>query len=59
MDADNIIVLDDGKIVDQGTHSQLLDRCSVYQEIVRSQLDQDEVDNTLRMGKDIRTGKSE
>ena len=35
--ADRILVLDDGKLVGQGTHDQLLDCCSVYQEIYYSQ----------------------
>src|SRR5690606_20079826 len=38
MDADNIIVMDQGRIVDIGKHEQLLERCQVYQEIYRSQL---------------------
>lgn len=37
MDADNIIVLDEGKIVSQGTHSFLLENCDVYKDIVVSQ----------------------
>ena len=37
--ADLIIVLDDGKIVGQGTHEQLLENCAVYQEIYDSQFD--------------------
>lgn len=36
-DADQILVLDAGRIVDRGTHEELLGRCSVYQEIVDSQ----------------------
>jgi ATP-binding cassette subfamily B protein len=43
MDADNIIVLDDGKVVGEGTHRQLLDTCEVYREIVRSQLSEEEI----------------
>lgn len=39
MSADKIIVMDDGKIVGIGTHSQLLDSCSIYQEIYFSQTD--------------------
>ena len=35
--ADMILVLDDGKIVDQGTHEELLTRCSIYQEVYQSQ----------------------
>ncbi len=37
MHADNIIVLDDGNVVGQGTHSELLDSCPVYREIFDSQ----------------------
>ena len=36
-DADQILVLDGGHIVDRGTHEELLGRCAVYQEIVDSQ----------------------
>lgn len=39
MSADKIIVMDDGKIVGIGTHSQLLDSCGIYQEIYSSQTD--------------------
>ena len=35
--ADRILVLDDGELVGQGTHEELLDRCPVYQEIYYSQ----------------------
>ena len=38
IDADNILVLDDGRIVAQGTHEQLLRESTTYQEIVNSQL---------------------
>ncbi|MEP7332215.1 MAG: ABC transporter ATP-binding protein [Terracoccus sp.] len=37
VDADRIVVLDDGRIVGQGTHDQLLETCETYQEIVESQ----------------------
>ena len=37
--ADQIIVLDEGKIVGQGTHKSLLEDCEVYQEIVASQFE--------------------
>ncbi len=43
MDADNIIVLDEGRIVGSGTHSELLQNCEEYREIVYSQLDEKEV----------------
>lgn len=45
MDADKIIVLDEGKIVDSGTHQELLKFCEVYREIAESQLSKEEVDN--------------
>jgi len=38
MDADQILVMDEGQIVGHGTHTQLLESCPTYQEIVASQL---------------------
>ena len=38
IDADQILVLEDGEVVGRGTHDELLGTCSTYQEIVRSQL---------------------
>lgn len=43
MDADRIIVLDEGSIVGIGTHRELLDKCDVYREIVSSQLSEEEI----------------
>jgi ATP-binding cassette, subfamily B, multidrug efflux pump len=43
MDADRIIVLDEGRIVGMGTHRELLDTCDVYREIVSSQLSEEEI----------------
>jgi len=43
MDADQIIVLDEGKIVGKGKHKELLETCSVYREIAMSQLSQEEL----------------
>ena len=43
MNADRIVVLDDGKVVGQGTHKQLLDNCDVYRQIAESQLSQSEL----------------
>jgi ATP-binding cassette, subfamily B, multidrug efflux pump len=49
LNADNIIVLDEGKCVGQGTHTELLKSCPVYQDIVKSQLDKDEIEKTIRI----------
>ena len=45
MDADQILVLDEGRIVGQGTHDELLATNSVYQEIAYSQLSKEELVN--------------
>ena len=37
MDADMILVLDDGRIVGQGTHAQLMESCDIYREVYESQ----------------------
>ncbi len=43
MNADSIIVLEEGKIVGIGKHRQLLDTCRIYREIVASQLSEEEL----------------
>ncbi len=43
MDADRIIVLDDGEVVGMGTHKELIRSCEVYREIVSSQLSEEEL----------------
>ncbi len=43
MDADRIIVLDEGRIVGMGRHRELMDSCVVYREIVSSQLSKEEI----------------
>lgn len=43
MDANKIIVLDDGEIAGIGTHTELLQSCQVYQEIASSQLSEEEL----------------
>ncbi len=45
LDADRIVVLDEGKVVGQGTHKELLKNCAVYQEIAESQLSKEEIEN--------------
>ena len=44
-DADQIFVIEDGKIVGSGTHKKLLKSCSVYKEIALSQLGEEELKN--------------
>ncbi len=39
MDADEILVIDNGKIIDRGTHSSLVESCKIYEEIVNTQID--------------------
>ena len=45
--ADHILVLDDGVLTGDATHSQLLKTCEVYKEICLSQLSKEEVEKTL------------
>jgi ATP-binding cassette subfamily B protein len=49
IDADHIVVLHEGEIVGQGKHQNLLTTCSIYKEIVYSQLDPEEVEKTLAL----------
>lgn len=44
MNAEQIVVLDEGKIVGTGTHSELLKSCKTYQEIAQSQLSKEELE---------------
>ncbi len=44
-DADKIVVLDNGKCVGIGKHSELLKKCDVYKEIASSQLSKEELEN--------------
>ena len=39
MDADEILVIDNGEIVDRGTHKSLTESCEIYKEIVNTQID--------------------
>lgn len=47
--ADQIVVLDEGKIVGKGTHVELLQKCKVYKDIVKSQLSDKEFEKEIRM----------
>lgn len=48
IDADQIIVLDDGKVVDIGKHKELMKTCDVYKSIVTSQLSAAEIEEESR-----------
>ena len=43
MEADQIVVLNEGKVVGQGTHKELLKGCQIYKEIALSQLSEEEL----------------
>ena len=45
MNADKIVVLDNGKCVGMGTHKELLKKCEVYKQIALSQLSKEELEN--------------
>ena len=45
MNADKIIVLDEGKVVGMGKHEELLKKCKVYKQIALSQLSEEELSN--------------
>ena len=45
MNADKIIVLDEGNVVGNGTHKELLKNCEVYKQIALSQLSEEELEN--------------
>lgn len=45
LNADKILVLEDGKAVASGTHKELLKKCKVYKEIAYSQLSKEELEN--------------
>ena len=45
LDADRIIVLEDGEIAGIGTHKELLNTCPIYREIAESQLTKEEIEH--------------
>lgn len=45
INSDKIIVLDEGKVVGEGTHKELLKSCEVYKQIALSQLSKEELEN--------------
>ncbi len=53
LDADQIIVLDNGKIAGIGRHEELLDSCEIYKEIALSQLSEEELGKAAAGGKEV------
>lgn len=51
-EAEQIIVLDQGKMVGKGTHLELLRKCKVYQEIAKSQFSEEEFAEEMRQAKE-------
>ena len=51
-EAEQIIVLDQGKMVGKGTHLELLKKCKVYQEIAKSQFSEEEFAEEMRQTKE-------
>jgi ATP-binding cassette subfamily B protein len=54
--ADQIVVLDKGRVVGVGTHQKLLKSCAVYREIAASQLGDDELKAPLKVAKERANG---
>lgn len=54
MNADKIIVMNEGKIVDQGSHAELLEHSPIYQEIAHSQLSDEELTRSKSTNKEAR-----
>ena len=52
--ADQIVVLDNGKVAGIGKHEELLKSCAVYQEIAASQLSDDELKTEIKLAKKVR-----
>lgn len=50
-DAEQIVVLNEGKVVGKGKHAELLRNCDVYREIAKSQLSEEEFEKELAKGK--------
>ena len=58
-DAEQIVVLDNGKVVGKGQHLELLAKCKVYQEIVKSQYSDKEFAAEMRKAERLKNGMSE
>ena len=58
-DADQIVVLNSGKIVGKGRHLELLLNCGIYQEIVRSQLSDKEYEREVKLAEKMRSARKD
>ncbi len=56
MNADKIVVLDEGKVVGIGSHRELLDNCEVYQQIALSQLSREELESSGAIRHELKEG---
>lgn len=57
-DAEQIVVLDKGKVVGKGRHMELLQDCEVYREIAKSQLSSEEFDQEMKASRSRGTGEA-
>lgn len=48
VDADSIVVLDGGKIIDQGTHEELFSKCKLYKDLYKSEKTNVELEDKLK-----------
>ena len=53
IDAEQIVVLDNGRVVGLGTHEELLRSCEIYKEIALSQLNEEELSKVATSGKEV------
>ncbi len=53
-DAEQIVVLDKGRVVGKGTHLELLNKCKIYQEIVKSQFSDQEYKKEIKLAEKIK-----
>ena len=58
MDADQILVVEDGKLIGKGTHEELLHNCETYKQIAMSQLTEEELKLNNNGDTSEKTGKS-
>ena len=59
IDADLIVVMDQGKIADTGTHGELLGRCAIYQSLVANQMIVTVPEGTQRKQREQRAAEGE